>query len=366
MDKKRILFVGIGACGAKIVDEIRERDPRYATLYINTSIKDVEPRKYAKLDSNVYCIPSADGTGKDRGKAQNYAKDYYVSIIDTIKRYKTHNVIYLVTSCGGGSGSGLTPMIAKMLKKTCPDKSINLVAVKSSSHDTKRAIENNIEFWNDMLKVDKDVDSKIYLDNEKDTEDEINKRFAKDIDDAISLSSGNTSNVIDESDLTNVMTAKGGLSILRLDPNNSSNAEFAIQKAMKDGIYVEPVEEDCKFLCVSLRNESFNAKEIQEQFYVEEDTFMNTNTRDNLVIVSGINLPKLMIEMLNEELKDRSNQASQRKKRRLEENSDLTIKIAKDDKNKSTNQASAKEEVSSGKSSEIEDLLGDGFFDEFF
>ena len=366
LDKKRILFIGVGACGAKIIDEIRERDARYATLYINTSIKDVEPRKYSDLETNVYCIPSADGTGKNRDKAKEYAKDYFVSIIDTIKRYKTHNIIYLVTSTGGGSGSGLTPMIIKMLKRACPDKIINLVAVKASSKDSKRAIENTIEFWNDMPVVNNLINAKIYLDNDKDEEENINKQFARDLDDAISLASGSDTNVIDETDLENVMTAKGGLTILRLNEEYAENAEFAIQKAIKDSIYVEPVEEDCKYLCVSLRDEIFNIEEIKNQYYAEEDIFISVNQRDNLVVVSGTPLPKLMIEMLNEELKDREVEAQQRREKREKKEKELIIEMSKSKKETKSVKHEIKEDKikSNGSSSEIEDLFSDGFFDD--
>lgn len=372
LDKKKILFIGIGACGAKIIDEIRDRDSRYTTLYINTSIKDVEPRKYANLDANVYCIPSADGTGKNRNKAKEYAKDYFVSIIDTIKRYRTHNVIYLVTSCGGGSGSGLTPMIIKMLKKACPDKTVNLVAVKSSLKDSKRAIENTIEFWNDMAVVNEFINAKIYLDNDKGDEDYINKQFARDLDDAISLASGHEKNVIDETDLENVMTAKGGLTILRLNKEFSDNAEFLIQKSIKDSIYIESIEEDCKYLCLSLKDKDFSIKvieNIKNEFEIEEDVFVSENMRDNILILSGTPLPKLMIEMLNEELKERELEAEKRREKREKKEKELKVEIGSNTESEVARLVKKEnnnvvDEKTTGASSEIEDLFSDGFFDD--
>lgn len=364
LDKKRILFIGIGACGAKIVDEIRDKDSRYTTLYINTSIKDVEPRKYADLETNVYCIPSADGTGKNREKAKEYAKDYFVSIIDTIKRYKTHNVIYLVTSCGGGSGSGLTPMIIKMLKKACPEKTVNLVAVKSSSKDSKKAIENTIEFWNDMSVVNDYVSAKIYLDNDKGDEDYINKQFAKDLDDSISLALGHNKNVIDETDLENVMTAKGGLTILRLNKEFDGNSEFIVQKAIKESIYVEPVDEDCKYLCISLKDNISDINAIQEEFYPEEDVFISENNRDNILIISGTPLPKLMIEVLNEELQERKLESRKRQEKRAEKEKSLKIDMGSTSNNHKNTVVNVEEKKTTGASSEIEELFADGFFDD--
>ncbi|MBO3442925.1 cell division protein FtsZ, partial [Clostridium haemolyticum] len=115
MEKKDILFVGIGEAGGKLLNEILKKDKRYVGLYINSNYDDFADLETA--NDNMYIITAGQGTGKNRQKSKALLKSNINSIMDEILKYRTSEVVHFLFSLGGGTGGGSTPTIIKALGK---------------------------------------------------------------------------------------------------------------------------------------------------------------------------------------------------------------------------------------------------------
>lgn len=372
MDKKSTLIIGVGAAGAKLTDAILSRDSRYEGFYINSSVKDVKPRKFATIGRNVYIIPNADGTGKDRNKGKSYIVEQQSALADKLSEYELFDDIVITFSMGGGTGSSFSPLITMIIARILPKTRIHLVAIKPKMKSSKKILQNAIDTWNDITKV-KDLCASItILDNDKREKEEIiNEDWAKDFDDMINLTVGDPSQVLDESDLNNLLDNRSkdkdivrnkGLNILRLKSELNDSVELAMEMAMRESVYVETSVDEVVNLGISLKGNDFNKDEIEEFFFIENDVFEGRNDIGNIVVTSGAELPKLAFELIEEEIKAREDDVRKRKQEKLEKKENLIIGSNKKEK---VEEVIENIDISSAKSSkEIDDIFKDGFFDD--
>lgn len=300
MIKNDILWVGVGEAGGKIVKEFLDTDSKYIGLFINTSSNDID-----KLGDvlNVYKIPNARGTGRDRNKSKLYAKRHYESIIESILSFTSQRVINLVFSTAGGSGSGLAPTIARMLckviKETGIDKVVNLVAVLPSLNESKKSLSNTIECWNEVMSISKIVNNIMFIDNNnacgKDL-NEINNEFVYLYDSVMEIPNemSNEYSQIDETDLENVLLAKGVSCIFNIE--DGDNTENNLKIALKESIFAKIDSFRSTHLCMAFNDADYDT--IIDEFRPREEFFKGYNSENNLILVSGLRPPKEVIELI--------------------------------------------------------------------
>lgn len=319
MERKDVLFIGVGQAGSNVVSEILKQNSRYVGLFINTSYTDLLSIENAK---NVYTIPSADGTGRNRNKAKLFVKDYRHTLLDEINKFKGSNVLYFVFSFGGGSGSGISPVLIKMLEVTKSNKIINVVGILPSYEESKRVKQNAIECWNELIQQ-KNINAFYLLDNNKRKDKmEINKEFAQQFDMFMNISQPHPNGVIDKEEIGILANAKGSTALYVL-PNDESDTKIAIAKAINNSIFADfgDYNEPCKYLGISTVEDKFNQRIIESEFEYNEDCFKGFNSSANIVITSGCKPQKIAIEMLGISIKEKLN----KKISSIDEFEDLTV-----------------------------------------
>jgi cell division GTPase FtsZ len=302
ISKNSILWVAVGETGGKIVSEIAKQDKRYVSLYINTSYADVKKIPNAK---NTFIIPNASGTGRQRSVAKEYAREHFTSIIDAINNFPSQQIINLVFSLSGGTGSGLAPTIARLLTKMQSNKIINIVGVLPSLDEPKRALENSLECWNDIYSVE-GINTMYFLDNNKRKNvEQINEEFAKGYNAFMNVTNTNgNGTVIDNADLGRVALAKG-CSAFYLLPEDEEDTKIAMAKAFKNSIFADFNSVRCSYLCASLQEDKFDTDLIKNEFRPREEFFKGSNPNDNIVVASGVKPPMGAIELLQLSLQEK-------------------------------------------------------------
>lgn len=169
----KIGFVGIGACGGNICEiaELYE----YRTVVINTSQDDLDSLQLVK---NKLLLGSNGGSGKDRNLSKENLKEYHVKMTNFIKdRFDDDiEIIYLVGSSGGGTGSGVIPMFAELLKKVLPTKRVGIIGVLPSLKESTVAQVNTLEFVREVSKLTIPV---FLYDNNKLKKDTVKQAYDK-------------------------------------------------------------------------------------------------------------------------------------------------------------------------------------------
>lgn len=368
MDKKRVLLLGSGQCGNILTNLMLEKDKRYTGLFCNANLKDMENLKNFDINRNVFYIPNATGTGKSRELAGQYIKEEVQKLVDMILKYALQDTIVILTSADGGFGSGSIKYITKAIKKACPKKTINVVGVFPSLTEGKVAFKNTIGFWNDIIELSKKnlINAVQFIDNDKRrTLDEINKCAIEELDYLLGFYGDN----IDETDSKRINNEKGYKVLLKLD-NKYRSIDDAVDASIKDSVFIQPNSYDCKYLGVSVKRDDFYAEDFKGKFDTLEAPYCGYNKEENLLLLSGLSMPKDAIEIIQTAYKDAERREQEKQKMAIDE--DLLININEDNdtnanenniRNNSVN--NTKTEVKSTISSkELNNLFDDEFWDD--
>ena len=325
----RLGLIGIGNCGNQVVSLAKETKD-IPGIAINTSDKDLENVK----NLTVFKIGSSKGAGKSRDKAKAYVKQMMKQLLSQ-EKFKSHidenDVVAVVASTGGGTGSGISVMLTHLLSTMYVDKRFILVHVLPSLKESLAAQQNTIEYLKEMNNF-----NATYMSYDNGCKDGLPsnvmmKQMNEEIVEDLSVIRGDyllstpfTS--IDEEDLTKILEVPGRLVVHRVydikekDIDKVGIEDILIQKltdttystelhnddrVMKMGVILNVTEKlsnkiDTNF--TEFKNQIGNPIEGFEHIAIIEPS-MNLKNRA-IVISSGLSLPEDRIEKINERIQE--------------------------------------------------------------
>lgn len=303
MNKRKILLIGCGKTGNKLINEMMLKDARYTGIFVNSSYNDMANLEKFNEEINSFLFPGVNGSGKNPEKAEEFVKGNMESLIDVITEYPMHDVITVFTSADGGTGSGTTPMLCQLLKHTfmqkgLKDKKINLVAVfPSLKSNDKLSFENSVRFWNKIMKIkDTCIDNIMIVDNTKGSNyKEINDKIVESLHNAYSMNGVHDDGEIDDGDARIFNTEKGFGLILNLE-KGYRDASVAIDKAMDESIFALPNSLKCNYIGISLCEDDYLIEDVLSNFHnIKRTPFKTYNQKHNTVVLGGCTAPQELI-----------------------------------------------------------------------
>lgn len=151
-----IAFLGIGGAGGNLADLASERG--FHSTAINFSQGNLNSLENVKYKLKLI---GSDGAGHDRNLAIELMSQHYDMVINFVKDHfnnESNQIIFVTFSCGGGTGSGVAPILLDLLSATMPDKTF---VAREWDHETRYFI---ILQNGDTLGYDFDVEA-FYLNN---------------------------------------------------------------------------------------------------------------------------------------------------------------------------------------------------------
>ena len=246
--------IGLGNTGNQIA-ALAAEELKIPAMAINSSEKDLETiaNKIPKIlisDTEG----SSKGAGKNRALAKTYLKDSILSIIskeDVQKFISELNVLFLVSSTGGGTGSGTALLMANILSSMFVDTHVIIVGILPVMSEALSAHVNSLEYLNELYS---NLENQTYMLYDNDSlynipsykmMDTINREVVKDID-VLRCTFNYTTKYdsIDEQDMKRLISFPGRIMVTRLedlkerDLDKSSIEDLLISK-IKNTNHVE-------------------------------------------------------------------------------------------------------------------------------
>lgn len=246
--------IGLGNTGNQIA-ALAAEELKIPAMAINSSEKDLETiaNKIPKIlisDTEG----SSKGAGKNRALAKTYLKDSILSIIskeDVQKFISELNVLFLVSSTGGGTGSGTALLMANILSSMFVDTHVIIVGILPVMSEALSAHVNSLEYLNELYS---NLENQTYMLYDNDSlynipsykmMDIINREVVKDID-VLRCTFNYTTKYdsIDEQDMKRLISFPGRIMVTRLedlkerDLDKSSIEDLLISK-IKNTNHVE-------------------------------------------------------------------------------------------------------------------------------
>lgn len=288
--KKRYGFVGIGSMGGNIIKCFQMKG--YPAMAVNTAQSDLDSLDLS--DECKYHVLNGYGSSKDRKKAKQLLanNDYenFDLLVNEIKEQFTQcEIIFLAASSGGGSGSGMLPVVVhRLIEET--DKTICIITCIPDDNASVKEYMNCYEFFQELESID-GRSSVFIIDNSKNRNKfTLNEQFACYLDAFLNAETNSTQGVVDRAEIESVLSQKGMCII------NKHNAEKATTQSVieriRDNIYA-PMENDGVVANIALvhSNNKVRLSEIVESIGEPLATFEGFEADAEILAVSGLSLP---------------------------------------------------------------------------
>jgi hypothetical protein len=340
MNRGDILFVGLGGAGGRLVDDLIEYNGMFQGFFINTSIGDINSLNNSSEEThNYYCISTLNGVGRNRNLGKAFADQSGYNMIDILTRYQ-QEVIYLVASLGGGSGSSILSVLLEAIEELKSDedgsfnKIINVIAILPSLNSPDIILNNALETWNEIID-NKGVNATMFINNssniiksnnipETKRDVTINQHFIELFDSIFDIPLNNSIK-FDNGNLSNILKDKGCLYIYDI-PNDCTGIEVAMSKSESNSVLAKMYKEDniitdsnkiiqkknendnyieCGYLGMSFQNQSYNRDYFYQKFSFRKEDYDGINSDRNLLLISGCKPPLNAMKLIEHEIKDR-------------------------------------------------------------
>lgn len=218
-------IIGVGNAGGQNAALAAEKLGVEA-LALNSSQKDLDT-----LGDNVKKILIGDskGAGKNRDEAKLFIKDSIKNIVkseDVQKFFRGSgsgdgkDFVFVISSTGGGTGSGAAPLLTEILKTIYTDVHFILVGILPTINEAMSAQVNTLEYFKELYETTTGIPYMIY-DNEKMSDKAVNVMMeginAAIVDDINVLRGSHQISTkysaIDEKDMTAILTTAGRIII---------------------------------------------------------------------------------------------------------------------------------------------------------
>lgn len=219
--------IGIGNCGNQVV-KLAMEELACDVLALNSSKNDLET-----IPDTIPSILVGDerGAGKNRSEAKAFLKS---SIMDMMKDEKFTNfmqhkdVIFIVSSTGGGTGSGMAPILSSIIRQSFHDKdgkerNVILCGVMPKISEAYSTQVNSLEYCKELMET---LDSPTYMlyDNERLSKEPTHvmmKKVNQDIIDDIKVLRGDYNfptpySSIDQKDMKMILQTSGRIVVAKM------------------------------------------------------------------------------------------------------------------------------------------------------
>lgn len=166
-----ISVIGLGGGGSNIADEFAKQGFLAGT--INFSQKDIESLEHIKYKHR---LNGSEGVGHDRQKAiQLFTEQHQNTINFILDNFsdQSNEMIIFPFACGGGSGSGLAPILIDIISNTLEDKVIVAMPILPDFSESAVSQMNTLQVFEELSSLDvcvlpvdnEQIKSKFRLDN---------------------------------------------------------------------------------------------------------------------------------------------------------------------------------------------------------
>lgn len=359
--------IGLGNTGNQIASLAYEQ-LKIPVMAVNSSEKDLET-----INNNIpkKLITDADGESKGAGKNRQLAKKYlkdsimtFLSSEDVQDFVGDLDVLFVVSSTGGGTGSGTSLIMSSIIASMFVDVHVITIGVLPVMNEALSAHVNTLEYLNELYST---LDGQTYMlyDNDKYSGmpsykmmNLVNEEVVKDID-VLRCTYNYTTKYdsIDEEDMRRLISFPGRILVARLEDIrerdlDKDSIEDLLIKKIKSNAHTE-IQRDQKVIATGIIanlseavfSEFDNHIEKVRDFigdpdhdfnhlYVNEERKMPNNV---FLIIGGLSVINDRIAKIS----DRIEEIEQKQKTREEENSlndlsvsELSQKVSSKDKSK--------------------------------
>lgn len=299
MMRDKVMFLGVGQCGGNIAKQFY--DAQYNSYFVNSNLGDLQT--LGVPTRNTFHIPSADGCNKDVAKAKEYGKLYYNQIIQTIHtQFSLYKNLFVTFSAGGGTGSGLAPILIQAIATSNPSLNVGAIIVLPDKGDSIQAKENAlrcIEIVGRLLEAGT-LKNVYILDNNSGDMFAVNAIIFQRLTRFLDVTNNDVRGIVDVSEIENLMSISGCVNVLDMEATEEGlrlTSEKCICKSPKGVAKIlYSIQEDTHFVRDNVEDITGKPRDYFKGYCSQE--------YPSSVYAFGMKLPKSRLGNLEREYKE--------------------------------------------------------------
>lgn len=304
---KDIAFVGIGGCGTNIAFLFEKAG--YTAIHINSSAQDESAIKGAKVVKHLKGFNGCAGDRRLAAKAM--AKN--IEIVDELLELE-EEFIFIIFGAGGGTGSGIAPVLASMLCEESAEKgkkkTVCSICVLPGKDEDLGFHQNAYNACKELLEIE-EMGSVMFVDNNRHEKKlALNTQVFNLFDAFIANNSVSAIGNVDEEEKRTILRSHGNMVMCNL-PADKANTEKVVEVMTTDNIFA-PIEQDgtVEYIAViNSDNKGIKKDVLTSVFGVPKRTFTGYGSKDTVVAASGLSFPfghvRKLAELAKEKNKER-------------------------------------------------------------
>ena len=255
---------------------------------MNTSQEDLDTLENAKFK---YHIPQGEGCNRDRRKAKQLIIDDFDNIASEIESKVKAEMIFVIFSSGGGTGSGAGPMLIDLLIDE--GKSVGAITIIPAPDESPKSHINSYECFSELTGI-AGTGACFIIDNANGEKLELNAAFvdsfAAFMD--IPIKHKSVKGNIDKAEVMETLRAHGSSIVIRCRGKESADA---IQ-AVKESVFA-PLEADrtVKYITASFAG-NVQMADLEKAFGMPLDNFQTFNDEETICCISGLTYPQTRLD----------------------------------------------------------------------
>lgn len=298
MLKENVAFIGLGACGGNIALGFQKKN--YHTLFINGSEQDNQSLQGAR---NVLRLEGFDGCGGNRKNAE-LALANNLDVLEEIKKIK-EDIIFLVFSTGGSTGSGIAPIMCDLLLELNEDgsfqKTVCCIAVLPKRTE---ALQKHINAYQCIQELSEktEIGSCILIDNNKmDDVMKINAVIINLLDLFLTDESYSKRGNVDKSERLTMLEQRGALLLSKVCTSKATDLEI-LESLFTKSIFA-PIEPDGVVEHIAVINsteEGISVEPIKKAVGIPQNVFIGYGAKKTITVLSGLSFPITYLREIKE------------------------------------------------------------------
>ena len=299
MIKNKIACIGLGACGSNIALLFQKRG--YTTLFINGSEQDNKSLGTAR---NILRLTGFDGCGGDRDLAMQALAEN-LEILEEIKKIK-EDVIFLIFSTAGSTGSGLAPVLCDVIEELNQTegfgKTVCCIAVLPKKEE---ALQKHINAYNCIRELAEkpELGCCLLIDNSKmDSLEKINSTLVHQLNFFFCDESYSAKGNVDVSEKMKLLKQQGMMYVSVVCSGKSKGADY-LEHLLVKNIFA-PIEKDgiIEYLAVINAAEiTVDAEAVIKEVGIPQNVFLGFNGKKTITVLSGLSFPIGYLTKIREE-----------------------------------------------------------------
>ena len=304
MIKNNVAFIGLGACGSNITLLFQKRG--YTCFYINGSEQDNKALSGAR---NILRLKGHDGCGGDRAVSEIALADN-LEIIEELKKIK-EEIIYLVFSTAGSTGSGIAPILCDIILELNEAEGFNkTVCCIAMLPRRDEALQKHINAYNCLKELSEkaDMGSCILVDNNKlDNLGRINATVVHHLDCFFTDESYSNRGNVDVSEKIRMIKQQGMMVMSAVCNGKAGKPVEYLESLLTKNVFA-PVESDgvVEYIAVINSMETpVKVDMIMKAVGIPQNVFTGYGAKKTITVVSGLSFPFTYISEIKQQAEEK-------------------------------------------------------------